>query len=99
LYALRRFPTLLVWGTRDRIIPARHASAALAIHPSTDLVLLDGVGHLPHLTHGEFVAERLSAFINEAPAGAPIAAEHRVPGPSFTRRAVPSPSVATEASI
>jgi pimeloyl-ACP methyl ester carboxylesterase len=42
LYALRRFPTLLVWGTRDRVIPAHHGSAALAFHPGAELVLLDG---------------------------------------------------------
>jgi pimeloyl-ACP methyl ester carboxylesterase len=99
LYALRRFPTLLVWGTRDRIIPANHASAAVAFHPGAELVLLDGVGHRPHLMRGEFVAERLSSFINEAPAGAPIAADNRVPGPSLARRSVPSPAAAAEASI
>jgi hypothetical protein len=31
-----------------------------------ELELLDGIGHLPHLTRGEIVAERLSSFINEA---------------------------------
>jgi pimeloyl-ACP methyl ester carboxylesterase len=99
LYALRRFPTLVVWGTRDRIIPAHHASAALAIHRGADLVLLDGAGHLPHLTRGECVAERLSSFINEAPVGAPIPVDNRVAQPSLARRAVTSPVVAAEASI
>ncbi|MBV9413359.1 MAG: DHA2 family efflux MFS transporter permease subunit [Solirubrobacterales bacterium] len=77
LYALRRFPTLLVWGTRDRVIPAHHASVALAFHPDAELVLLDGVGHLPHLTGSELVAERVSSFINEAPTQAPIVPDRR----------------------
>src|SRR5262249_25260978 len=64
--ALRRFPTLLMWGTHDRVIPVDHASTALTSLPGTELVLLDGIGHLPHLTRGEFVAERLSFFIDES---------------------------------
>ena len=53
LYLLRRFPTLVIWGTRDRMIPAHHASAALASNPGAELALLDGTGHLPHLTRAE----------------------------------------------
>jgi pimeloyl-ACP methyl ester carboxylesterase len=99
LYALRRFPTLLVWGTLDRIIPVDHASAALTSLPGTELVLLDGVGHLPHLTRGEFVAERVSCFIDESPNRPPLAADSRVPAPRSARRPVPSPAAAAEASI
>ncbi len=99
MYALRRFPTLLVWGTRDRIVPAHHASAALAFHPETELMLLDGVGHLPQLTRGELVAERLSSFIDEAPARVPILAEKRVPRSSLACRWVRSLLSAGEASI
>jgi pimeloyl-ACP methyl ester carboxylesterase len=99
LYALRRFPTLVVWGTGDRVIPAHHASAALAFNPGAELVLLDGVGHVPHLSRGEFVADRLSSFINEAPARATIAADSRVRGPRSARRPLPSPAAAAEATI
>jgi hypothetical protein len=99
LYALRRFPTLLVWGTRDRVIPAHHASTALARNPGAELVLLDGIGHLPHLTRGEIVAEHLSSFITDGSARAPIAVSSHVPAPSSARRPVPSPAAAAEASI
>jgi EmrB/QacA subfamily drug resistance transporter len=66
LYLLRRLPTLLLWGTRDRMIPVHHASAALASNPGAELVLLEEVGHLPQLTRPELVTERLSSFINDA---------------------------------
>jgi hypothetical protein len=62
-------------------------------------VLVDGIGHLPHLTRGEFVAERLSCFIDDEPARAPIAAGTRVPAPSSARRSMPSPASTAEASI
>jgi pimeloyl-ACP methyl ester carboxylesterase len=45
------------------MIPARHASASLTANPSARFVLLDGAGHLPHLTRAEFVADRLNSFI------------------------------------
>jgi pimeloyl-ACP methyl ester carboxylesterase len=70
-YLLRLVPTLVIWGTRDRMIPAHHASAAVASNPSAELALLDGTGHLPHLTRADLVAERLSSFINDSQARDP----------------------------
>ena len=69
-YLLRPVPTLLIWGTHDRMIPSQHASAALATHPSAELVLLDGAGHLPHRTQAKFVTERLTSFVNDSGAHA-----------------------------
>jgi NTE family protein len=76
LYLLGLVPTLVVWGTRDRMIPAHHATAALASNPGAELALVDGAGHLPHLTRADLVAERLSSFINDTPARVPVIAEH-----------------------
>jgi EmrB/QacA subfamily drug resistance transporter len=98
-YALRRFPTLVVWGTRDRVIPAHHASAALASNPGADVALLDGIGHLPHLTRAGLVAERLSSFINDSPVRAPVTADHRVTGASSAARPARPPVRAAEASV
>jgi pimeloyl-ACP methyl ester carboxylesterase len=81
-YLLRTVPTLLIWGTHDRMIPSRHASAALATHPGAKLVLVDGAGHLPHRTRAKFVTERLSSFVNESAAHSPVAADKRAAGSS-----------------
>jgi EmrB/QacA subfamily drug resistance transporter len=98
-YALRRFPTLVLWGTRDRMIPAHHASAALASNPGAEIALLDGTGHLPHLTRAGLVAERLSCFINDVPAPPPAVAESPITGSTLA----PAPAIraarAAEASI
>jgi pimeloyl-ACP methyl ester carboxylesterase len=99
LYLLRGVPTLVLWGTRDRMIPAHHASAALASNPGAELALLDGTGHLPHLTRAGLVAERLSSFINDSPAHAPVMADHRVTGSSSAPRPAGPPVCAAEASI
>ena len=91
VYLLRRFPTLLLWGTRDRMIPMHHASAARVSHPRAELVLLDGIGHLPHLTRAGLVARRLSSFINGVPTLSPIPADDPISGPSPARQPGPPP--------
>ena len=99
LPALRHFPTLVVWGARDRMIPAHHASAALASNPGAELALLDGAGHVPHLTRADVVAERLSCFINDSAARAPVMADERVTGSSAARQPAGRPVRPVEASI
>jgi hypothetical protein len=47
-------------------------SCGYALSARAELALLDGIGHLPHLTRGKFVGERLSSFINEEAAQASI---------------------------
>jgi pimeloyl-ACP methyl ester carboxylesterase len=42
-----RVPTLIVWGARDRIIPASDGEKAAARIPDARFVLLEGCGHLP----------------------------------------------------
>lgn len=56
-------PTLVVWGTRDRMIPARHATTAHAAIPGSRVVLFEGAGHFPHLDEPERFAGVLADFI------------------------------------
>ena len=81
------------------MIPAHHASAALASNPGAEVALLDGIGHLPHLTRAGLVAERLSSFINDSPARVPVMAENGVPGSTSAPRPAGRPMRAAEASI
>jgi pimeloyl-ACP methyl ester carboxylesterase len=43
-----RAPTLLLWGEQDAMIPPANARDYQAAMPQASLVLLPGVGHLPH---------------------------------------------------
>ena len=52
-------PTLIVGGTRDRIIPAWHASTAHQAMPGSRVELFEGAGHFPHLDEPERFAEVL----------------------------------------
>jgi pimeloyl-ACP methyl ester carboxylesterase len=61
-YSGLRMPTVVVSGDRDRVVPPqRHAMAFAAALPGAKLVLLPGVGHMPH--HAEM--ERIVALIEE----------------------------------
>ena len=54
-------PTLVIWGTRDRMIPVGHANRAQEVFPEARVVLFEGAGHFPHLEQ----PERFSAVLDE----------------------------------
>lgn len=56
-------PTLVVWGTRDRMIPAWHATTAHQAFPGSRVELFVGAGHFPHLDDPERFAEVLRDFL------------------------------------
>lgn len=56
-------PTLIVWGTRDKMIPAWHATTAHEAIPGSRVVLFEGAGHFPHLDEPERFAGVLGSFI------------------------------------
>ena len=49
-YLTQGIPTMLVWGTRDRVVPSSHAKVAHAAMPGSRLELFEGAGHFPHHT-------------------------------------------------
>lgn len=56
-------PTLIVWGTRDRMIPAWHALTAQRSIPGCRVELFDRAGHFPHLDDPDRFADLLRDFI------------------------------------
>lgn len=57
-------PTLIVWGTKDRMIPAWHASAAQQLMPGSRVELFEGAGHFPHLDEPDRFAALLAEFVS-----------------------------------
>jgi pimeloyl-ACP methyl ester carboxylesterase len=49
-YLAQGMPILLVWGTRDAIVPFAHARIAHAAMPGSRLEVFEGAGHYPHRT-------------------------------------------------
>jgi pimeloyl-ACP methyl ester carboxylesterase len=46
-YLVRGLPTLLVWGSRDSVLPIGHAYQAYAAMPGSRLEVFEGAGHFP----------------------------------------------------
>jgi pimeloyl-ACP methyl ester carboxylesterase len=69
LYLAQDLPVLIVWGSRDPVIPAAHAHRAQRAIAGSRLAILDGVGHMPQIqASGRFLAV-LESFLEEtAPA-------------------------------
>jgi len=57
-----RVPTLLVWGTKDRLVDVALAPKALAAFPQSRLLVLPGVGHVAQLEQPETVARAFLAL-------------------------------------
>jgi pimeloyl-ACP methyl ester carboxylesterase len=70
-YATIKAPTVIITGDRDTIVsPDIHARALAAKLPNSRLVVLEGVGHMPH----HVATDRVVAAIDEVTAEAVLAA-------------------------
>ena len=58
-------PTMVVWGTRDRVIPYSHAKEAVSRLPEGYLELISECGHLPQVEQPERFVSGLRRFLSE----------------------------------
>ena len=59
-------PTLVVWGERDRILPACHLEAARRLLPHARHHLFAGIGHMPQIESADEFAELAADFIRSS---------------------------------
>jgi pimeloyl-ACP methyl ester carboxylesterase len=64
LYLAERMPTMLLWGERDRIIPAEHGRAAAEMIPGCRFELFPDSGHFPHRDEPRRFVKVLTDFID-----------------------------------
>jgi pimeloyl-ACP methyl ester carboxylesterase len=62
-----RVPTLLLWGTADRILSQPYGEAYCAAIPGARLEPIERAGHFPHLEQPEEFAQRILAFVDRTP--------------------------------
>ncbi len=58
-------PALWLFGERDTLVPAAVAERIALLMPSAQCRAIAGAAHAPLLSHGEEVAERIIAFLDE----------------------------------
>ena len=63
LYLAQSMPTLLLWGEKDRIIPASHAQRAHEEMPGSRLEIVKGAGHFVQLERPDVVTDLILDFL------------------------------------
>ena len=63
MYLAAAIPTLLVWGSRDPVVPVRHARAVCDELPTTSLHVVANAGHMPQLSCPSGFAEAVTTFV------------------------------------
>ena len=63
LYLADSIPMLVIWGSRDPIVPAIHAETVRSLVPSARVQVFDGAGHWPHLDEPDRFCDVLLDFL------------------------------------
>jgi pimeloyl-ACP methyl ester carboxylesterase len=66
-YATIRMPTLLVWGRRDRIVNREVGERLHRAMPNSDLVVIDGIGHIPQEEAPAATLQAMQKFLQARP--------------------------------
>jgi pimeloyl-ACP methyl ester carboxylesterase len=64
-YLADAMPVLLMWGTKDGVIPVEHAHLAHSCMPNSRLVIFEGAGHFPHHVDPDRFLAELNTFMDE----------------------------------
>ncbi|AXL93655.1 hypothetical protein C4J65_35555 [Streptomyces sp. CB09001] len=62
-YLAQGMPTMLIWGGRDRVVPALHAGLGHVSMPSSRLEIFEGAGHFPFRSDPDRFLSVLRDFI------------------------------------
>jgi fermentation-respiration switch protein FrsA (DUF1100 family) len=66
-YLTQGMPTLLIWGSRDAVIPPEHGRIAHAAMPGSRFEVFEGAGHFPFHKEPERFLSVLEDFIVGTP--------------------------------
>lgn len=60
-------PTLIIWGTKDRVVPVSDAARHIKDMPHARLEMIETAGHLPHEEEPATVNELVMSFLDSTP--------------------------------
>ena len=60
---LRHVKVLLIWGSKDAIVPYKYAGKIQKLVPGSELVTIDDAGHDLCVTHSDIVSDNLIEFL------------------------------------
>ncbi|MEN3361330.1 MAG: hypothetical protein V7637_5312 [Mycobacteriales bacterium] len=91
-YLVEGWPTLIVWGALDTVIPVAHAHAAHAALPGSQLEIFERARHFPHLDEPDRFARVLLGFLASTEPAAPDRAQLRDRMTNHARREQRAPA-------
>lgn len=62
-YQSLTMPALILWGDRDTVIPLKEGEYLQSILPDAELVVMQGVNHIPHVEDNETFIEIVLGFL------------------------------------
>jgi 2-hydroxymuconate-semialdehyde hydrolase len=62
-YQRLTMPALILWGDSDKVIPLQEGEYLQSILPDAELVLMEGVNHIPHIEDQEKFIEIVLGFL------------------------------------
>jgi pimeloyl-ACP methyl ester carboxylesterase len=62
-YLTDAMPMCVIWGSDDRVIPAKHAAVAREIAPEAKVQVVPNAGHFPHKDHPQRFVKIVNDFI------------------------------------
>ena len=65
-YQSLTMPTLIVWGDSDTVIPLKEGEYLQSIMPNSQLVLMKGVNHIPHVEDLDTLMEIVLGFLDKS---------------------------------
>jgi pimeloyl-ACP methyl ester carboxylesterase len=77
LEPLRRIPTLVLTGDKDKMIPKEHSELIVERLPDSEFVVVPDAGHLVLLEKPAEVSDAISALIRRVAADSPAGATGR----------------------
>ena len=60
--------TLILWGSKDRLIPPDHAQRFQQAIAGSELQVFEGLGHVPHEEDPEATVQAVKRFLSLPPA-------------------------------
>ena len=63
-YQKLTMPTLILWGDSDTVIPLKEGKYLQSLLPDAELVLMEGVNHIPHLEDQERFIQVVLGFLD-----------------------------------
>lgn len=63
-----RLPTLILWGSEDRLIPPEHGQRFQQDIASSELLVFEGLGHVPHEEDPQATVQAVKNFLGLPPA-------------------------------